>query len=119
MLFAILKVRKDCQRCSEFEGVRDAVGVQNSLAATNGISPYLALTKAKSNLHNSCIFGCLGMVQVLASALKNLHLKYIPCVYICPLNVRNYRMIDPQAQRAILARNVVLTENKFPLRAGL
>jgi hypothetical protein len=98
--------------------MRNAVEVQNSLAVTKGISPYLALTKAKPNLGNSCIFGCLGMVQVLAGTRKNLDLNYIPCVYLYALNGSNYRTIDPQTQRVILARVVMLTENKFPLRAG-
>ena len=100
------------------EAMRNAVRVRNSLPGHKGISPYEALTNRKPNLENFRPFGCLGMVHVHAGARKKLDIKSIPCVLLCTLDGRNYRMYDPNTRKVLVSRNVVFTEHKFPLKEG-
>ena len=100
------------------EAMRNAVRLRNSLPGNKGISPYEALTKRKPNIENFRPFGCLGMVHVHAGARKKLDKKSIPCVLLCTLDGRNYRMYDPQTQKVMMTRNVVFSEDKFPLKTG-
>jgi hypothetical protein len=44
--------------------------------------------------------------------------KSIPCVLLCTLDGRNYRMYDPKTQKVMVTRNVVFSEDNFPLKPG-
>jgi hypothetical protein len=100
------------------EAMINAVRFLNSLSVAKGTSPYEALTKRKPNLESFRPFGCIGMVHVHAGAHKKLDKKSIPCVLLCTLDGRNYLMYDPKTQKVMVTRNVVFSEENFPLKPG-
>jgi hypothetical protein len=100
------------------DATRNAVRVRSSLPGHKGIIPYESLINRKPNLDTFRPFRCLGMVHVHAGARQKLDLKSIPCVLLCTLDGRNYRMYDPNTQKVLVSRNIVFTEHKFPLKEG-
>jgi hypothetical protein len=95
------------------EAMRNAVRVRNSLPVYKGISPYEALINRKPNLDTFRPFGCLGMVHVHAGARKKLDLKSMPCVLLCILDGRNYRMYDLNTQEVLVPRTFNLLSTNF------
>jgi hypothetical protein len=100
------------------EEMRKAVGLRNSLPGKKCISPSEALTKRKPNLESFRPFGCLGKIHVHAGARKKLDKNYIPCVLLCTMHGRNYRLYDHKTQKMMVTRNVVFSEDNFPLKPG-
>jgi hypothetical protein len=100
------------------EAMRNSIRVRKSFPGHKGISPNEALKNRKPNLDTFRSFGCLGMVHVHAGARNKLEIKSIPCVLLCTLDGRNYRMYDPDTQKVLVSRNVLFTEHKFPLKEG-
>jgi hypothetical protein len=54
------------------------------------------------------------MMHVHSGARKNLDVKSVPCVVLCTLDHKNYRLYDFKSRKVVIARNVVFNENKFP-----
>jgi hypothetical protein len=98
------------------EAMFNAVRVKNSLPYENGVSPQQALTNQLSNIEAFRPFGCLGMVHMHAGARKKLDMKSVPCVLLCTLDHKNYRMFDLKSKSVRVTRNVAFSENKFPLK---
>jgi hypothetical protein len=53
------------------------------------------------------------MMYVRAGARKKLDGKSVPCVVLCTLDHKNYRMYDFNSRKVVIARNKVFDENKF------
>jgi Integrase core domain len=74
------------------EAMRNAVRIRNSIPDECGSSPHEALTVNKPPLNAFRPFGCLAMIHVRAGARKKLDVKSVPCVVLCTLDHKNYRL---------------------------
>jgi hypothetical protein len=100
------------------EAIRNAVKIRNLIPRDNGVAPYQELTGKTPDLSAFRPFGCLGKVHSYRKGSQKLSSKSTPCVLLCTLNHRNYRLYDLKARKVLTTRNVVFTENVFPAKSA-
>jgi hypothetical protein len=66
----------------------------------------------------SDLFGCLGKVHFYRKGSQKLSSKPTPCVLLCTLNHRNYRLYDLKARKVLTAWNALFTENIVPVKSA-
>jgi Integrase core domain/GAG-pre-integrase domain len=98
------------------EAMHNAVRIRNSIPNECGSNPHGSLAFNPPPFNAFRPFGCLAMMHARTGALKKLDVKSVPCVVLCTLDHKNYRLYDLNSRKIVIARNMVFDENKFPFK---
>jgi hypothetical protein len=100
------------------EAIRYAVKIRNLFPRDNGLPLYQELTGKTPDLSAFRPFECLGKVHSYRKGSQKLSSKSTPCVLLCTLNHRNYRLYDLKTRKVLTTPNVLFTENAFPAKSA-